>query len=309
MINEFSNRHFACDELLPTGPAYTHVDLHSRTCAAVGAIPGAPFLNGDDYLISNFDYHKEHLWINLGIIYAIMTAFCGIYLCATEYISAQRSKGEVLIFRRGHLSKDLDEEVQSQPMPGASQDKYQMRRPECTKENISHAATFVWDSLDYEINVNGTARKILMDVEGWIKPGTLTALMGASGAGKTTLLNVLANRTSIGVIGGETYVDAKYRDDAFARKVGYAQQQDVHLTTSTVREALIFSAWLRQPKKYTAAEKIQWVDDLIETLDMSLFAEAVIGVPGEGLNVEQRKRVTIGVELAARPELLLFLGK
>jgi ABC-type multidrug transport system permease subunit len=42
---------------------------------------------------------------------------------------------------------------------------------------------------------------------------------------------------------------------------------------------------------------------------MEGFAEAVVGVNGEGLNVEQRKRFTIGVELAARPELLLFLDE
>ncbi|KAM3158812.1 hypothetical protein ABEW05_000635 [Botrytis cinerea] len=42
---------------------------------------------------------------------------------------------------------------------------------------------------------------------------------------------------------------------------------------------------------------------------MTSFAEAIIEVPREGLiNVEQRKRVTIGVELAAKPELLLFSG-
>lgn len=33
----------------------------------------------------------------------------------------------------------------------------------------------------------------------------------------------------------------------------------------------------------------------------------MIGVPGIGLGVEARKRVTIGVELAAKPQLLLFL--
>lgn len=44
-------------------------------------------------------------------------------------------------------------------------------------------------------------------------------------------------------------------------------------------------------------------------LNMEDFAEAVVGIPGEGLNVEQRKLLTIGVELAARPALLLFLDE
>ena len=35
----------------------------------------------------------------------------------------------------------------------------------------------------------------------------------------------------------------------------------------------------------------------------------MVGVLGEGLNVEQRKRLTIGIELAARPPLLLFVDE
>lgn len=44
-------------------------------------------------------------------------------------------------------------------------------------------------------------------------------------------------------------------------------------------------------------------------LNMEEFSEAVVGVPGEGLNVEQRKLLTIGVELAAKPALLVFLDE
>ena len=127
--------------------------------------------------------------------------------------------------------------------------------------------------------------------------------------GKTTLLNVLAHRASVGVVGGDMMTEAKFQDAGFGRKVGYAQQQDLHLPTATVREALMFSARLRQPANYSEQQQMAYVDGIIETLDMSKFADAIIGPPGHGLNAEQRKRVTIGVELAARPELLLFLDE
>jgi len=42
---------------------------------------------------------------------------------------------------------------------------------------------------------------------------------------------------------------------------------------------------------------------------MAEFSEAVVGAPGEGLNIEQRKLLTIGVELAAKPALLIFLDE
>lgn len=56
----------------------------------------------------------------------------------------------------------------------------------------------------------------------------------------------------------------------------------MHLETSTVREALEFSAILRQPAHIPRAEKIAYVDEVIELLDMQTYADAVVGVPGEG---------------------------
>ena len=108
---------------------------------------------------------------------------------------------------------------------------------------------------------------------------------------------------------GETLVDGRPPTASFQRETGYAQQQDLHLETSTVREALQFSAVLRQPTSITRDEKYAYVEEVIEILHMKEYADAIVGVIGEGLNVEQRKRLTIGVELAARPQLLLFLDE
>jgi ATP-binding cassette, subfamily G (WHITE), member 2, PDR len=132
---------------------------------------------------------------------------------------------------------------------------------------------------------------------------------GVSGAGKTTLLDVLASRVTMGVVTGLMHVDGRQRDASFARKTGYCMQQDLHLETSTVREALAFSAILRQPAHISHQEKLDYVEEVIKLLEMEPYADAVVGVPGEGLNVEQRKRLTIGVELVAKPELLLFLDE
>ena len=81
------------------------------------------------------------------------------------------------------------------------------------------------------------------------------------------------------------------------------------MATTTVREALEFSALMRQPKSKTREEKLASVDEVLDLMGMQRYADAVVGVPGEGLNLEQRKRLTIGVELAAKPALLLFLDE
>jgi ATP-binding cassette subfamily G (WHITE) protein 2 (PDR) len=66
---------------------------------------------------------------------------------------------------------------------------------------------------------------------------------------------------------------------------------------------------LRQPNTTSHKDKLAYVEEVIKVLEMEKYADAVVGVPGEGLNVEQRKRLTIGVEMAAKPALLLFLDE
>ena len=66
---------------------------------------------------------------------------------------------------------------------------------------------------------------------------------------------------------------------------------------------------LRRPKTVSKKEKFEFVEEVIKMLGMEEYANAVVGIPGEGLNVEQRKLLTIGVELVAKPKLLLFLDE
>ena len=94
----------------------------------------------------------------------------------------------------------------------------------------------------------------------------------------------------MGIISGSIFVDGRERDGSFQRKTGYAMQQDLHLATSTVREALEFSALLRQPPEYSCDDRLAYVDHVIDLLDMQEYADAVVGVPGSGLNVERKLR-------------------
>lgn len=174
---------------------------------------------------------------------------------------------------------------------------------------INSESILTWENLCYDVPVPGGTRRLLNEVFGYVKPGQLTALMGASGAGKTTLLDVLAARKNIGVISGDILVDGIKPGKEFQRSTSYAEQLDVHDGTQTVREALRFSADLRQPFETPRSEKYSYVEEIIALLEMETFADAIIGSPEAGLTVEQRKRVTIGVELAAKPELLLFLDE
>jgi ATP-binding cassette, subfamily G (WHITE), member 2, SNQ2 len=80
---------------------------------------------------------------------------------------------------------------------------------------------------------------------------------------------------------------------------------DVHEGTATIREALRFSAHLRQSYNVPKKEKDAYVEEVLELLELQDLADAIIS----SLGPEARKRLTIGVELASKPELLLFLDE
>ena len=91
----------------------------------------------------------------------------------------------------------------------------------------------------------------------------------------------------------------------FQAQTGYCQQTDTHEPTSSVREAILFSAVLRQPQNVPMVEKEAYVDRCLLMCGLEKYADAVVGT----LGVEHRKRLTIAVELAAKPKLLLFLDE
>ncbi|KAK3385327.1 ATP-binding cassette transporter [Podospora didyma] len=312
MINEFHGRNFTCSAHVPY---YANITSAGVACDAVGAITGQSFVNGDDYINSAYSYDHNSKWRNVAIILAMVIFNHLVYIIGTEYVTAKRSKGEILVFRRGFVPEpptkggdDVEKLLTSRPAPAPM--GQEMPKPIERGTFQGSTSVFHWSSVCYDIKIRGKPRRILDNVDGWIKPGSLTALMGVSGAGKTTLLDCLADRRGgVGILTGEMLVDGKSRDESFQRKIGYAQQQDLHLETSTVREALTFSALLRQSASIPTAEKLAYVDEVIGLLGMQEYADAVVGVLGEGLNVEQRKRLTIAVELVAKPPLLLFVDE
>ncbi|KAL5611837.1 hypothetical protein BROUX41_000589 [Berkeleyomyces rouxiae] len=315
MVNEFHNRQYLCDAFVPNNISlseYNDIGDLNRICTTVGSVTGQAFVDGDRYLSTSFKYENSHKWRNVGILFAFILFFSFTYMVCAELVSERRSKGEVLVFRRGYKPAAFNEKAKDDLEnmaigPMATHDRASTRGG-APKGEVD-GSVFHWENVCYDVQIKDETRRILDHVNGWVKPGTMTALMGVSGAGKTTLLDCLADRINVGVITGDMLVDGKPRGSSFQRKTGYVQQQDLHLETSTVREALNFSALLRQPAHVPRAEKLAYVDQVIAMLDMEEYADAVVGVPGSGLNVEQRKRLSIGVELAAKPPVLLFVDE
>eukprot|EP00884_Botryococcus_braunii_P014151 jgi/Botrbrau1/22737/Bobra.0132s0074.2 len=159
-------------------------------------------------------------------------------------------------------------------------------------------------------HVEGAGRPqlvLLTDVSGAFRPGILTCLMGVSGAGKTTLMDVLAGRKTTGHTRGTIKVGGFPKEqNTFARISGYVEQFDIHTPALMVREALKFSAKLRL-SGIDNHQMEEFVDEVMELMELTSLRHALTGLPGiTGLSVEQRKRLTIGVELVANPSIIFM---
>ncbi|KAK9673337.1 hypothetical protein RND81_12G161500 [Saponaria officinalis] len=131
--------------------------------------------------------------------------------------------------------------------------------------------------------------QLLKDITGAFRPGVLTALMGVSGAGKTTLLDVLSGRKTSGTIEGEIRIGGYPKaQKTFARVSGYCEQTDIHSPHITVEESLIFSAWLRLSDTIDSKTKTEFVNEVLETIELNEIKDSLVGLPGiNGLSTEQ----------------------
>ena len=206
----------------------------SFVCSVVGAIPGSTTVLGDRWINTSYSYEYDHLARNIGILLGFLVFFLVTYLVITEWNTTSAAcDAAVLLFKRD-ASKSSEHSGMHKPMEkNSSEDEAGL-----AKDGVSGGKNiFSWKGITYDIPIKGSdePRRLLDDISGWVEPGTLTALMGSSGAGKTTLLDVLAQRTSIGVVTGERAVNGRPLDSTFQRSTGYVQQQDLHLATTTVR--------------------------------------------------------------------------
>ncbi|CDS08667.1 hypothetical protein LRAMOSA10028 [Lichtheimia ramosa] len=300
--NEMHGNYFTCHgagNSVPSGPAYEDVDQAYKACTIPGAQPGDDAVLGDNYLKLKYGYNTWERWIDFVAVVLFFLLFTVVTALSMEYLSIGSGGGsQVKVYKRNRAPTE-DAEALAKKRLAQKNENF---------EAVTDGTTFSWQHIDYTVPVKGGTRQLLCDVGGIVRPGHLTALMGSSGAGKTTLLDVLSQRKTIGKIEGRMYMNSEKLFSDFERITGYCEQMDIHNPNATVREALKFSAYLRQPAEVPKAEKDAYVEQIIELLEMENIADALIGTASsnKGISVEERKRLTIGVELVAKPKLLFL---
>ncbi|XVF24906.1 hypothetical protein REPUB_Repub13aG0168100 [Reevesia pubescens] len=243
--------------------------------------------------------NKNWYWIGVGALVGFSILFNVLFTLALTYLNPPSGPQAI-------LPQDSADETES---------NIEMTIQGINSQSNSNAMSF--DKVKYyvdmpaEMKAQGVTEnklQLLREVTGAFRPGVLTALMGVSGAGKTTLMDVLAGRKTGGYIEGDVRISGfPKKQETFARISGYCEQTDIHSTQITVRESLIYSAFLRLPKEINKEEKMTFVDQVMELVEIDNLKDGLVGLPGiTGLSTEQRKRLTIAVELVANPSIIFM---
>mmetsp|Transcript_14473 Transcript_14473/g.31813 ORF Transcript_14473/g.31813 Transcript_14473/m.31813 type:complete len:646 (-) Transcript_14473:825-2762(-) len=150
--------------------------------------------------------------------------------------------------------------------------------------------------------------KVVNSVSGSLQEGTMTALLGGSGTGKTSLLNALSGRAFYGDVTGTILINGhrgKIEDHGYP--VGYVPQDDLVHGELTVRENLIFAGRFRLPANTSMKEVSELADGVIANLGLAKVRDSIVGdMRVRGISGGEKKRVNIGIELMARPNILFL---
>ncbi|POM63710.1 ABC Superfamily [Phytophthora palmivora] len=259
-----------------------------------------------EYYLSLFGMDAEKKWVAYGIIYtaAMYVVFMLLSYLALEHIRYEAPEN-VDVSEKPVEDESYTMLVTPKNNNGNNDTDGYVVEVDSREKNFT-PVTVAFQDLHYFVPNPKNPKEeleLLKGIHGYAVPGSITALMGSSGAGKTTLMDVIAGRKTGGKITGKILLNGYEANDlAIRRCTGYCEQMDVHSEAATIREALTFSSFLRQDASIPDAKKYDSVNECIELLGLEDIADQII----RGSSVEQMKRLTIGVELAAQPSVIFL---
>ncbi|OEL25422.1 ABC transporter G family member 50, partial [Dichanthelium oligosanthes] len=276
---------------------------------------------GNKIMINHGLYYSWHFyWISIGALLGSIILFYIAFGLALDYITSIEEYHGSRPIKNLCLKQDKDSNTQKETDDHSNISKGAFQYIDLFAEKMTipvMGLSITFHNLNYYIDTPPEMLKqgyptrrlqLLNNITGALRPGVLSALMGVSGAGKTTLLDVLAGRKTGGYIEGDIIIGGYPKvQETFVRILGYCEQVDIHSPQLTVEESLTYSAWLRLPSHVDEKTRSEFVAEVLETVELDQIKDVLVGTPQKnGLSMEQRKRLTIAVELVSNPSVILM---
>ncbi|KAJ4981232.1 hypothetical protein NE237_032069 [Protea cynaroides] len=267
------------------------------------------------------NYASYYYWISIGALFGFMILYNVGFVLAVTFLKPPGMSRAIISQEKVSQLQGKDDyssgNVEEKPTIASAHPKSIVEPMKGRMVLPFEPLTITFQGLQYYLDVplemkkqGITQRKLqlLHDITGAFRPGVLTALMGVSGAGKTTLLDVLSGRKTSGTIEGDIRISGYPKvQETFARISGYCEQNDIHSPQITVEESVMYSAWLRLSPEIDSNTKAEFINEVLETIELDEIKDKLVGMPGvSGLSTEQRKRLTIAVELIANPSMIFM---
>ncbi|KAL1790678.1 ATP-binding cassette sub-family G member 3-like [Sigmodon hispidus] len=142
-------------------------------------------------------------------------------------------------------------------------------------------------------------KKRLSNVSGIMKPG-LNAIMGPQDGSRSLLLDILAARKDPRELSGDILINGKPRPANFKCTSGYVPQDDLVISTVSLRDNIEFSAALRLPMMITKDERKKRINEVLELLHLNEVSNE------KPRSKELKKRTSIAMELVVEHPILFL---
>eukprot|EP01132_Coremiostelium_polycephalum_P005159 gene5159-6421_t len=286
LSNQVHDQYYVCtqEELLPPlgYPLLnqTHPDGFSGSQIC-------PVMTGDHILFSkDIRTSESYKYFAIYIILGMYSFFSLLSFIGLQYVTFDSISNQKIANKNNNKNKSPDNITVVNPI---TRELFRRKSTNgiMTMKRLSEGCYLSFRNLTYKIQMKKQTgekikRTLLEDINGFVKPGTLLALMGSSGAGKSTLLDILADRKSKGEITGEILLNGKPIDIFYKRYIAYVEQEDQLPASQTVRESITFSALLRLSEDLSNQEKMDIVEYIIDVLELGPIQNSIIGKPGFG---------------------------
>ncbi|GMF41521.1 unnamed protein product [Phytophthora fragariaefolia] len=230
-----------------------------------------------EYSLSTYEVPSAKFWLLYGIIFMVATYIFFMFVSCIALEFYRFEKPDKIVLDAQSQAKPSEGYVLTKT-PRSSANEHEFKVPiDTPKDKHFVGTTLAFKDLWYSVPDPTNPKN------------TIDLLKGISGYALPIRGQILLN--------GHPATDLAIR-----RSTGYCEQMDIHSESSTIREALTFSAFLRQGADISDSDKFDSVSECLDLLDLNPIADQII----RGSSVEQMKRLTIGVELAAQPNVLFL---